>query len=184
MENKYYYLNENYELKNPKTLTTNVHTYWSGSVLDAEAYNSFVEMVNDAKELGYSLIDTSAFRTYSYQSYLFNKYLDERGLEETLKSSAKPGHSEHQTGLATDIVKPGVSMYDFKTTKEFVWLKENSYKYGFILRYPEGKEYLTGYKYEPWHYRYVGKDAATYIYENDIVFEEYYAYFCEYKKSC
>lgn len=181
--NKYYYLDENYEPKNPKTLSTN-YTYWSNSTLNEDAYNAFIEMVDDAKELGYSLIDTSAFRTYSYQSYLFNKYLAERGLEETLKSSAKPGHSEHQTGLATDIVKPNVSMYDFKNTAEFAWLKENSYKYGFILRYPEGKEYLTGYKYEPWHYRYVGVETATYIYENDIVFEEYYAYFCEYKKSC
>lgn len=75
-------------------------------------------------------------------------------------------------------------MYDFENTEEFDWIKNNAHKYGFILRYPEGKEYLTGYKYEPWHYRYVGVDVATYIYEEDIVFEEYYAYFCEYKNAC
>lgn len=182
--NKYYSLDETYEPINPIVLTTNKYTYWSGAVLDKDAYDAFVKLVDDAKELGYYLIDTSAFRTYEYQSYLFNKYLNDRGLEETLKSSAKPGHSEHQTGLSTDIVKTGVSMYDFGNTKEFTWLKENAHKYGFILRYPKGKEYLTGYKYEPWHYRYVGVDVATYIYENDIVFEEYYAYFCEYKNEC
>lgn len=182
--NKYYYIDETYQPVDPTVLQLNKYTYWSNSVLSKEAHTAFTNMVDDAKELGYSLIDTSAYRTYEYQSYLYNKYLKENGLEWTLKSSAKPGHSEHHTGLATDIVKVGVSMYDFESTDEFNWIKDNAHKYGFILRYPEGKEYLTGYKYEPWHYRYVGKDVATYIYENDIVFEEYYAYFCEYKKSC
>jgi len=182
--NKYYYIDETYKPVNEQTLEVNKYTYWSGSVLSKDAYDAFTKMIDDAKELGYYLIDTSAYRTYEYQNYLYNKYLQENGLEWTLKSSAKPGHSEHHTGLATDIVKTGVSMYDFESTKEFTWLKENAHKYGFILRYPKGKEYLTGYKYEPWHYRYVGVEAATYIYENDIVFEEYYAYFCEYKNEC
>ena len=182
--NKYYYVDNTYKPKDATTLTYNKYTYWEDSVLSKDAYNAFVKMVNEAKTLGYSLIDTSAYRSYEYQSYLYNKYLNEKGLEWTLKSSAKPGHSEHHTGLATDIVKVGVSMYDFEGTKEFNWLSKNAHKYGFILRYPKGKEYLTGYKYEPWHYRYVGVDAATYIYENNIVFEEYYAYFCEYKGEC
>lgn len=182
--NKYYSLDKTYEPINPIVLATNKYTYWNGAVLDKDAYDAFVKLVDDAQKLEYYLIDTSAFRTYDYQDYLFNKYLNDSGLEETLKLSAKPGHSEHQTGLATDIVKTGVSMYEFGNTKEFTWLKENAHKYGFILRYPEGKEHLTGYKYEPWHYRYVGVDVAKYIYENDIVFEEYYAYFCEYKNEC
>lgn len=182
--NKYYYLDKSYQPKEAKKLTQNIYSYWSDAVLAKDAQIAFIEMVDDAKELGYSLIDTSAYRSYSTQEYLFNNYIKQNGLEWTLKSSAKPGHSEHQTGLATDIVKVNVSMYDFGTTREFEWLKENAHKYGFILRYPEGKEYLTGYKYEPWHYRYVGLDAAKYIYENDIVFEEYFAYFCEYKKEC
>ena len=182
--NKYYYVGETFEPVNPKELEINKYTYWQGSVLSEDAYTAFIKMVEDAKKLGYSLIDTSAYRTYEYQSYLYNKYLQENGLEWTLKSSAKPGHSEHHTGLATDIVKNGVSMYELENTSEFKWLQENAHLYGFILRYPKGKEYLTGYKYEPWHYRYVGVEAAKYIYEENIVFEEYYAYFCEYKNEC
>ena len=69
----------------------------------------------------------------------------------------------------------------FETSKEFPWMKENAHRYGFILRYPKEKQYITGYGYEPWHYRYVGVDVATYIYEHDITFEEYYAYFVENK---
>lgn len=182
--NKYYYLDENYKPINAIVLTQNKYSNWSNDMLSKEAYDAFTKMVDDAKELGYYLIDTSAYRSYQTQNTLFNGYLQSNGLEWTLKSSAKPGYSEHQTGLASDIIKVGGTMYGFENTKEFEWIKENAHKYGFILRYPEGKEYLTGYKYEPWHYRYVGKEAAKYIYENDIVFEEYYAYFCEYKKSC
>ena len=182
--NKYYYLDKNYKPEETKILTQNIYSYWTNAVLTKEAQEAYVKMVDDSRKMGYSLIDTSAYRSYDTQEYLFNNYIKENGLEWTLKTSAKPGHSEHQTGLATDIVKVGVSMYDFGTTRESEWLKENAYKYGFILRYPKGKEYLTGYDYEPWHYRYVGKDVAKYIYENDIVFEEYFAYFCEYKKEC
>jgi len=182
--NKYYYIDENFKPDNLTLLKYNKYSYWDDAELTKEAHDAFVKLVDEAKKLGYSLIDTSAYRSYSYQSYLYNKYLKEKGEEWTLKSSAKPGYSEHHTALATDIVKVGYSLYDFEGTKEFKWLKENAHKYGFILRYPEGKEYLTGYKYEPWHYRYVGIDAATYIYENDLVFEEYYAYFCEYKGEC
>ncbi|MBE6149214.1 MAG: D-alanyl-D-alanine carboxypeptidase family protein [Firmicutes bacterium] len=182
--NKYYYIDDTYKPNNNINLAQNKYSYWSDSYLSNDAYNAFVKLVDDAKELGYSLINTSAHRTYQYQENLYNKSLKNKGYEYTIKSVAKAGHSEHHTGLATDIAKVGVSMYDFGTTKEFEWLKDNAHKYGFILRYPEGKEYLTGYKYEPWHYRYVGVDAATYIYENDILLEEYYAYFCEYKQEC
>jgi len=182
--NKYYYLGKEYSPKESTKLTQNKYSYWDNAYLAKDAQEAFTKMVDDAKESGYSLMDTSAYRSYDTQEYLFNKYLKENGVEWTLKSSAKPGHSEHQTGLATDVVKVGVSMYDFGTTKEFNWVKDNAHLYGFILRYPEGKEYLTGYMYEPWHYRYVGKEVAKYIYENDIVFEEYFAYFCEYKKEC
>jgi len=181
--NKYYALDKDYVLTDKKTLSTN-YTYWEGSALATDAYDSYIKMLDDGRSEGYKLIDTSSLRSYEYQDYLFNNYVKNNGMEWALKSSAKPGHSEHETGLASDIVKNGVSMYDFGSTAEFVWLKNNAHKYGFILRYPEGKEYLTGYKYEPWHYRYVGNKAAKYIYENNITFEEYYAYFCEYKGEC
>lgn len=181
--NKYYAVDKEYKPANLTPLSTN-YTYWGNSYLSSYAYDSYIQMIEDGRNLGYKLMDTSNLRSYSDQEYNFNRSINQNGLEWALKASAKPGHSEHETGLASDIVKQGVSMYDFGSTKEYTWLKENAHKYGFILRYPEGKEYLTGYMYEPWHYRYVGKDVAKYIYENDIVFEEYYAYFCLYKKSC
>lgn len=181
--NKYYQLGKGYEPANKKLIPIS-RSNWGNSYLEETTYNAFMQLVTDAEAQGYKLVNTSAFRTYEDQENLFNNYMKTNGEEWTLKSSAKPGHSEHHTGLATDIVKPGVSMYSFGDTKEFVWLKENAYKYGFILRYPEDKEYLTGYMYEPWHYRYVGKEVAEYIYKNDIVFEEYYAYFCLYKGTC
>lgn len=181
--NKYYQLGKGYEPDNKKLIST-TYSNWNNSYLEGTTYDAFMKMVKDAESEGYYLVNTSAFRTYEDQESLFNGYLKTNGEEWTLKSSAKPGHSEHHTGFATDIVKRGVSMYSFGETKEFTWVKNNAHKYGFILRYPDGKEYLTGYMYEPWHYRYVGKEVAEYIYENDIVFEEYYAYFCEYKGTC
>ena len=87
--------------------------------------------------------------------------------------SARAGHSEHQTGLAVDVAGSNDSYDDFEASIEFNWMKKNAHKYGFILRYPKGKEKITGFKYEPWHYRYIGIDIATEIYEKDITLEEY-----------
>ena len=88
--------------------------------------------------------------------------------------SAKPGHSEHQTGLAVDVEGSNHDYDDFENSKEFAWMKKNAHLFGFILRYPEGKTTITGFKYEPWHYRYVGKDVAKIIYEENLTLEEYY----------
>ena len=93
--------------------------------------------------------------------------------------SARPGYSEHQTGLVIDIDNYNDDYENFDKTKEFEWMNNNSYKYGFILRYPKGKTDITGYDYESWHYRYVGKEIAKYIYENNITFDEYYAKFID-----
>ena len=87
--------------------------------------------------------------------------------------SAKAGHSEHQTGLAVDISDISLNYDNFGNTKEFNWIKDNAHKFGFILRYPNNKTHITGFKYEPWHYRYIGISIATYIYENNITLEEY-----------
>ena len=100
--------------------------------------------------------------------------LKEKGENYALKCSAKAGHSEHQTGLSVDVMGSNNDYDQFEKSKEFDWMKNNSYKYGFILRYPKGKEYITGFKYEPWHYRYVGKDIASIIYTEGITLEEYY----------
>ena len=88
-------------------------------------------------------------------------------------ASARAGHSEHQTGLAVDVADISYDYDNFENTKEFKWMKKNCYKYGFILRYPKAQFHITGFKYEPWHYRYVGKDTAFYLYKKNITLEEY-----------
>jgi len=177
--NKYYYLEKDYyygELVKMDKAYDNKNS----SMLNSVAYEAFKKLVDDAEKEGYHIRNNSAYRSYSTQNSLYNNYKNSYGLDYAEKWSARAGHSEHQTGLALDVgVKNEYVLGKFEYSREFVWMKENSYKYGFILRYPKGKEYITGYNYEPWHYRYVGVDAATYIYENDITFEEYYAYFIE-----
>jgi len=177
--NKYYQLDNNYAYGELVTMSTR-YSNRSGQKLNSEAYEAFKTMVEKGEEDGVYIRNLSAYRSYSTQNYLYNNYKSEHGLEWADKWSARPGHSEHQTGLALDVTVKGRSSFDnFDDTKEFNWLQENAYLYGFILRYPKDKTYITGYGYEPWHYRYVGTDVAKYIYENKITYEEYYAYFVE-----
>jgi len=103
------------------------------------------------------------------------------GVEEADTYSARPGFSEHQTGLTVDVDNAKLSYTDFDKTNEFKWMMENAHRFGFILRYPKDKEDITGYSYESWHYRYVGVDIATYIYEHNITLDEYYVRFIENK---
>lgn len=126
------------------------------------------------KNTDYKITVVSSYRDYNYQDKLFNNYVKDKGEEYALKCSAKAGHSEHQTGLAIDIMGSNNDYNLFEETKEYEWMKDNAHKYGFILRYPEEKEHITGYKFEPWHYRYVGVDVATIIYENDLTLEQFY----------
>jgi len=169
--NKYNNLKENYV---PDLVEMSIIYSVPNQYMDKEAYKYFKNMVNDALKEDISIYNISAYRSYETQNRLYSEYLVESGLESTDIKSARPGHSEHQTGLAVDI-NVANSNANFEKTKEYAWLIKNAYKYGFILRYPEGKTYITGYKFEPWHYRFVGIEAALYIYENDITFEEYYA---------
>ena len=136
--------------------------------LRQEAALNFEEMCLEARKQGDKIIAVSSYRSYFYQEELYNYYV------RTLGESAKPGHSEHQTGLVIDIEGSIGKYSDFETTEEFIWMKENAYRYGFILRYPKNKKNITGFKYEPWHYRYVGKDVAKIIHENNITLEEYH----------
>ena len=145
--------------------------------LRKEAALSFYKLSSDAKKINYRIIIVSGYRSYTYQEKLFEYYVKEKGMNYALMCSAKPGHSEHQTGLAIDVEGSNLDYDLFEESKEFDWMKKNAHKYGFILRYPKGRENITGFKYEPWHYRYVGKKVATIIYENDITFEEYYKKF-------
>lgn len=141
--------------------------------LREEAAYNFEKLSNDASKLDYKIIAVSTYRSYTYQQELYNYYVKTKGEKYALQCSAKAGHSEHQTGLAVDVMGSNNDYDEFENSIEFEWMKNNSYKYGFILRYPKGKEKITGFKYEPWHYRYVGYEIAKYIYQNNLVLEEY-----------
>lgn len=173
--NKYNYLDENYK---PENLYVVKNWYAFGNVeIVEEVYDAFIEMYNAAKERNLSIIITSGFRTYDVQKELYEEYQDYYGEEEADRIAAKPGFSEHQTGLCIDVMNYTSTMEDFEDTEEFKWMQKNAYKYGFILRYPKDKEYITGYDYESWHYRYVGKELAEKINDLGITFDEYYAYY-------
>ena len=124
-----------------------------------------------------TIIPDSGYRNYEYQENVLNYYVKKDGYENALKKVSLPGTSEHHTGLAIDIAIFNDGKYiDDITGKEepIVFLHNNAYRYGFILRYPKGKESITGYKYEPWHFRFVGLELAKELYEKDITLEEYY----------
>jgi len=175
--NKYYQLDNDYYYGELVTMDK-AYDNKNGSKLNKEAYAAFQKLVDAGEKEGYHIRNNSSYRSYNTQSGLYNNYKNSNGLTWADKWSARPGHSEHQTGLALDVgVKNEYSLGKFESSPEFTWMKNNAHLYGFILRYPKGKEYITGYGYEPWHYRYVGVDVATYIYENNITYEEYYTYF-------
>lgn len=176
--NKYYNLSSTYV---PENLVLMESTYMgNGKYLDATAYEAYKKLYDDAKKEGLYLSIASAYRSYSYQQGLYNNYVIRDGVTAADTYSARAGHSEHQTGLAFDICTTRCKdLGDFEDSNEFYWMKENAHKYGFILRYPENGVKITGYMYEPWHYRYVGIDAAKIIYENNLTYEEYYAYYIE-----
>ena len=138
--------------------------------VNKEAYEALKRLQNDASNAGYGLPLLSGFRSYNDQKYLFNSYVAKDGEALASTYSARPGQSEHQTGLAFDIGKISDSFGD---TPSGIWLRDNAHKYGFIIRYLKGKESITGYKYEPWHVRYVGENAATEIYNMGVTLEEY-----------
>ena len=146
----------------------------SDKMLVKEACINFEIMCADALKDNMNIKAISAYRSYDYQKKLYEYYIKTRGLKYASKCSAKPGYSEHQTGLAVDVMGENGDYNLFGKTKEFKWMMKNSYKYGFILRYPSDKEKITGYKYEPWHYRYVGKKLAATLFLENITLEEYY----------
>ena len=129
------------------------------------------DMVNTAKKEGIILLGNSAYRSYRSQTKTYNNRVEAEGRERADAYVARPGFSEHQTGLCIDITNR--DKYFVKGTKEADWLANNCYKFGFIIRYPYGKKNVTGIEYEPWHVRYVGKKAAKDIYDNKITLEEY-----------
>ena len=129
------------------------------------------------KENGYNLVARSGYRSYSTQVSLFKTNVAAHGQDYADRFSARPGTSEHQSGLAMDITTPGMNYQleqSFGITPEGLWVRENAHRFGFIIRYPEGKENITGYSYEPWHLRYTGKELAEIIYRENLTLEEYF----------
>lgn len=169
--NKYNYLDKNYIPKNLKKIDY--------TTLKEEAYKAFITMKKDAYSNNLNIVAISGYRSYNYQSKIYNNYVNIDGIEKANTYSAQPGFSEHQTGLAVDVSNSTLPYTDFEKTKEYNWMINNSYKYGFILRYPKEKEYITGYTFESWHYRYVGIKISSYIKNNNITFDEYYSMFIE-----
>ena len=150
-----------------------------GMYLEKNCMEAFIKMARDVKNNNLNIRAISTYRTYDYQSDLYNNYAKKDGISNADTYSARPGFSEHHTGLAIDVDNITKPYTDFLDTDEFTWMQANAYKYGFILRYPEDKEDITGYMYEPWHYRYVGIEVSKYIYEHNLTFEEYYYEFLD-----
>jgi len=177
--NKYYKLDKDYEPDDLVTIKTD-HSWgaYGDNQIREEVYDAFKDMWTSAKENNIYLMINSSYRPYADQERVYNNYKDANGESYADKIAARPGYSEHQTGLALDIFcTTNSSTKTFADSDAYRWLLENAHKYGFILRYPEGKEEITGYAFESWHYRYVGKDLAEKIYTEGITFDEYYAYY-------
>jgi len=136
-------------------------------------------MFQAAADEGMTLLLSSANRTNDNQTFYFNDNVEQRGLEEAMRVSAVPGHSEHQLGLAIDITTHGLSgglNQTFAETIEGIWVNQNAHRFGFIISFPRDREADTGFIYEPWHLRYVGVEAATFIFTNELILEEYLWY--------
>ena len=170
--NKYYKLDKDYE---PEDLTIINSKFASGTQkLRKEAADKFEEMASDMLKENLKIYAGSTYRSYSYQEGLYNRYVKKDGFKEAETYSARAGYSEHQLGLAVDIVN-GKWNYLSEGDKEYTWLINNSYKYGFILRYPHESEYITGYVFEDWHFRYLGIELATKVHESKLTYDEYIA---------
>lgn len=147
------------------------------SLMRQEAASALEKMFSEALNNGVELFAVSGYRSYEYQSGLFQAEIKRVGLEKAKEAVAYPGQSEHQTGLTMDISSRSVGLeltQSFGASKEGNWLAENAHRFGFILRYPQGKEAITGYQYEAWHFRYVGVKAATIINNHNWTLEEYF----------
>ncbi len=144
--------------------------------LRAAAASALVDMFRAAEREGHRLLANSGYRSYQTQVVVFNNEVATYGLEQAQRQSARPGHSEHQLGTVMDITSPSVSndlVESFGSTPEGKWLAANAATYGFVMSYPPGKEAITGYIYEPWHFRYVGKDQAAAVRASGLTLHEY-----------
>ncbi len=177
LANKYNKLDETFEPVNITAIKSSCTKGTSTQYLSKVAQVAFEKMCDDALKDNMHILANSAYRSYDSQVEVYDTYLNLYGQDYVDNYVALPGYSEHQTGLALDVASRDYNT--FKSSPEYTWMLNNAYKYGFILRYQEDKQDITGYKYEAWHFRYVGEEIAKYIKENNITYEEYYVMFLD-----
>ena len=169
--NKYHYLPSGYE---PDDLAYVPGAYGNNVPMREVIKEPFLKLQAAAEEeIGINLMPTTAFRGESFQRTLYNNYVASDGVEAADTYSARPGYSEHQTGLSIDLKNTNISGSTRLNDSDFEWLSNNAYRWGFIIRFPKDKTYITGYQFENWHIRYVGMEAAKIIYDEDLTLEEY-----------
>ena len=173
--NKYNGVSENFKVPDLTQISSECSN--GDNYLNKEAAEAFEVMCKAAKKDGYSILANSTYRSYEDQQATWDKYLNLYGESYNERYVTKTGFSEHHSGLAVDVKSANSNI--FKNSDEYTWMVANSYKYGFIHRYQESKVDITGIASEAWHFRYVGVEVATYIYENNLCFEEYYAMFLD-----
>ena len=161
----------------PNNLVDAESAYKENILIDEEVKKSFDKLKKEALKYNYHIDIESGYRDFDYQEKIYNRLLEEKGFAYAVTRIAEPGKSEHQTGLAIDFcIYKDDKCYienDIKDLEETIWVHNNAHKFGFILRYPEGKEDITKYSYEPWHLRYIGS-VANNIYHNNLTLEEYH----------
>lgn len=171
--NKYHKLSNNYVPSDLEKINSKYQWLGRSNELRKDAREAFEKMCEAATKDNIYIYAGSGYRSYQTQLYLYNTYVKRDGFKAAETYSARASYSEHQTGLAMDIANK--SGFISKNDKEYNWLVKNSYKYGFILRYPEDKENITGYMYEEWHYRYLGTTLAKEVYDSGLTYDEYLA---------
>ena len=175
--NRLYGLSKDYEPDD--IIDVPVSISYSGVKISKSILENIEELIEAGKEAGYTFVLSDGYRSYEAQKKMFESYKNSYGYEEADRNVARPGHSEYQTGISFQIV-PYNKVFDKpRESEEYLWLKDNAYKYGFIFRYPEDKKDITLFDSYTWRLRYVGTDAASIIENEKICFEEYYAYFVD-----
>jgi D-alanyl-D-alanine carboxypeptidase len=170
--NKYNKLPDDFEPKLTEIHSSMCAPGMGKQYLRNDAKEAFEKMHNDAKELGLNITAYGTYRSIALQHNIWNNQVKSgRTIEDVDSLHSRGGHSEHHTGLTVDVIKNNYSVED---SKEYLWYKDNAHKYGFIIRYPLGKEHITGYSYEPWHLRFLGVELATEVYNSGLTYEEYY----------
>ncbi|MEG0423564.1 MAG: M15 family metallopeptidase [Erysipelotrichaceae bacterium] len=177
--NKYHKLPDGYHPENlvptPSACTNEYSCFPSDQYIVKEAGDAFQELINLAKDEGITITAIASLRDYAYQTSLYQHYLNANGLEYADRYFARPGQSEHNSGLAIDITLDGMDYTTIETHPKYNWLIDQISDYGFVLRYPKDKEEVTGFSHESWHLRYVGKTCAKVLEMNNWTLEEYHA---------